>query len=419
MNDDRNFEAKKAWLLLLLDLRMPHEVIEKMLDISASTCNNYQNILKSKKELKYPLTQYSQRERMVFKLFADLKTSPERLKLPEEFEKQLIKTLTEIIGEKDIIRIMECSMPAILSFQKRCFDESVTNGYRKLIDDICGDYLGRGKDFFHDSDFYARGQWQKYLEDISTEKIPLPTNVKFDWNKHHFVRDILQTIANNSRGYSVSLITPDTCKLIDNLIFTLPDDKKKIIIKYYGLDLNDPIGEKKSMVEIASHLNVGVERVRQMKEKILRYLRGNLENYNIKNPSWENVRKLTEDMEKKIITNEKENEQHYLDLLLKNDGAGNSSLSDFAIESTNKVFLLKITELNFSRRVVNVLKYSDIHNVYQLAQMNEFKLKKYRNMGENSVKEIKSILASHKINLGTIFSEKEKLYYEFMTRADK
>jgi len=418
MNDDRNFEARKPMLLQLLELKLPHEVIEKMLDISVSTFNNYQNRLKNEKEFIHPLSQYSKRESVMLKVFADLKTSPRSLNLPKEFEDQLVNTLAEIIDEADILRVIKCSMPALLSFQKRRYDERVPTEYQKLIDDVCGDHLGLSKECFKDTDSHAEYQWKKYLKDISNETTPIPINVKFDWKKNHFVRDILQTIADTNRKYSVPIITHEICELFDKLIESLPDNKKQLIIEYYGLKTDNPAYEKKSIAIIAKNANVGTERIRQIKEKALKYLRNNLKAYHIVNPSWETIHSLREDCKQKINANEKANEQHYLDLLLKNENDNDANLNSFVSES-KQVFLQKISELNFSIRVLNVFKYSDIHNVYQLAQMDESELMKYKNMGINSIKEIQKILAANKIHLETKFSEKEKLYYEFMTRADK
>lgn len=63
-------------------------------------------------------------------------------------------------------------------------------------------------------------------------------------------------------------------------------------------------------------------------------------------------------------------------------------------EESNEVLHTKIRTLNFSSRVLNALERANIYTVEDLVQTSPKNLKKIRNIGEGSIKEIVSVLNS-------------------------
>jgi len=71
----------------------------------------------------------------------------------------------------------------------------------------------------------------------------------------------------------------------------------------------------------------------------------------------------------------------------------------------------KISGLKLSNRTKNALDAREVIYLFQLAEHTTRDLNMIRNLGENSVEEIKNFLNSHALSLGTKFSQKEIEYF--------
>ena len=60
---------------------------------------------------------------------------------------------------------------------------------------------------------------------------------------------------------------------------------------------------------------------------------------------------------------------------------------------------VKVTEVGFTTRVLNILKEAEIETMEQLSTWTEPELRKFRNCGNNSIGKIKEALAKHGLSL--------------------
>ena len=78
-------------------------------------------------------------------------------------------------------------------------------------------------------------------------------------------------------------------------------------------------------------------------------------------------------------------------------------------DETEKVYEMKMEELNMSVRLFNALKRAGIYTVGQLMKMNEEDIIKIRNLGRKSLKELKECLSEHDLELKSGYIDADDL----------
>lgn len=68
-------------------------------------------------------------------------------------------------------------------------------------------------------------------------------------------------------------------------------------------------------------------------------------------------------------------------------------------------FLIKIEDLPFSTRTLNILKKAQIDCLGDIVRYQLLDIIKFRNMGEKSISEIKSIIQAHDLSMGMAVDE--------------
>lgn len=414
MCQNTKFPSKKGQLLLLLELGMPALVIQKVLNIYPYILWGYMEKLKNEGKFIGAIAPAKHVKPISLKLLADLKNSPEKFDLPKKFTTKLMAVLTDIIEEKEILRIMRYSLPAILSFQEIRYSEDVPSVYKKLIEDVYGDSLGLKEGIFKDYDF-SSSEWEKYLTGISSGEITMPTT--FSWKTGHFVQDILENIANKSREAIAPLITRHLCKLLDGAINELLEKQKEFLTKYYGLaETSDSFNIKESAATLMRSMKIKKERVRQLRKSYLRCLREVLGPYYLCAPSWENVLNLKKGYEVKISDIKNAGAKRYAKALTQNDQAPKAFRHNLSIETEN-FLLAPIDQLGCSARTYNILKMKNINYVYELAEYTEKQVQRWPRNGTKSHKEISEILTTNNLCFGMRWTNSEVEYFESIRRG--
>jgi len=394
MNDDRVFESKKAWFMLLLELGMPSIVIEKMLDISQSTVVNYC----AKLNVKNPGI-LSEKRPIMMKMYADLKCMFVKLTFGNaEFKSKLKSVLADVLEEKRIIQTLESCLPIITSFTKIRYTDDVPEEYRRLLDRLFDGY------------YYTppkmQNIWYNYLYAISTSEIVIDAK-KFYWEKQqHFVYDIIAQHVDESREYLAPVLTKDVCSLVDDILEGFFGKIGYILRTYYGIGCNPQAFDK-----IAVDLDITKQRVSQLYSKgIVTFKRHlNKEIYPISN-AWQERQEMKQKHQQKIDALTEEFKQSLINL----DKKDIPEKEDEFIERYPEIFFKKINEFDFSVRVLNCLK-GNIDYIWELLAHYERDLWMYRNFGGKSLNEVRKFLKDHNLRMGMYFSEAQKLYFQKMT----
>jgi len=409
MNDDRNFESKKQWLLELLNLGMPTLVIQFMLDVSASTVGVYIIKLREGNGWEGKIIPLDTAKPQMLKLYADIKFRQSEL-TDGKFVEKLCKVLAEVLEEEKIIQIIRNALPSIICFRKIRFHNSIQQAYRNLLEDIWG----------YEAKFLEIYLWKKYLKEIADLQVEVPQSKQFIWEGRHFVYDdIIQKYADEIREKRIGPIaTSSIVKIIDEIIDGIVMPQKDIVSAYYGLK-----AKPKSLKEIAISYGKTSECIRQIKEKGLHKIKRNLlKNFCYINDAWEEKNKLKQDHKEEIHKIQQkilDIDTRYKQLL---SDSGNPELRELgeSIDSDYKKnpFLLKnIQDIEMSVRVYNCLRSADITYIWELLVYihNVTDLCRFRNFGKKSVPEIESILAKENLKFGMVFSTADIAYFETMT----
>ena len=394
MNDDRKYESKKAWFVLLLELGMPSIVIQKMLDISQSTVVNYCIRLDKKNP-----GILSEKRPIMMKTYADLKCNFVKFSWGDkEFKSQLRSVLADVLEEKKIIQTLESCLPIITSFTTIRYTDDVPDGYRKLVDHLFSGY-------YHTPP-KMKNVWYDYLYAISTSEIHINSPEKFYWEKQeHFVYDIIAQHIDESREYLAPLLTKDVCSLVDDILEGFFGKIGYILRTYYGIG-DDP----QTFNKLAVDLDITKQRVSQLYSKGMVILRRNLnkEISPISN-SWQKIQEMKQKHQKEIDALTEEFKQSLINL----DKKDTSEKENEYIEGYPEIFFQKINEFDFSVRALNCLKGS-IDYVWELLACSERDLRIQRNFGQKSWNEVRKFLKDHNLCLGLYFNAAQKLYFQKM-----
>lgn len=410
MCQNTEFYAKKEWLLLLLNLEMPAQIMQKVLNIYPFVLESYLKKLKTEGEFTGHVASAKKVKPISLKLLADLKISPEKFNLPVEFTIKLMSVLIDVIEEEEILKIMKCSLPAILSFQEIRYDKDVPDRYKRLIEDVYGDCLGIKERVSKNRD-YSCFEWEKYLTGISSGEISLPTN--FSWETRHFIHDILENIAEQSRKKTIPIITLHICELLNGAIDELTAEKKNFLTKYYGLENIDDSCD--GISRLARSLKISQERVRQMKERCIRCLRETLKPYYSMGLNWEGLVDLKKRHEAEKAEIKNVGARRYVKVLIQQSEKLKSFCRSFSTETEN-FLLTRIVQLDCSTKVHSILKTYEITYVYELAGRTEEQAHRMRQNGRKSLKEMNDILATHNLTWEMKWTNAEIEYFESMRK---
>jgi hypothetical protein len=399
MNDDRVFESKKAWFMLLLELGMPSIVIQKMLDISQSTVVNYCTRL----DKKNPCV-LSESKPILLKTYADLKCNFAKFSWGDkEFKSQLRSVLANVLEEQKIIQILESCLPIITSFTKIRYTDDIPEEYRKLIDNLFSGY-------YHTPP-KMKNVWYDYLYAISTSEIHILSPRQFYWEKQeHFVYDIIEQHIYESREYLAPLLTKEVCSLVDDTIEKNFPDQIGVPIrtgytlrKYYGLGCNP-----KTMSEIAVDMDLTPQGVSRLHVKGIRTLKRHLskEIYPISN-AWQKIQKMRQKHQQEIESLTEGFKQNLLNLDKENISEN---------DKYPRVLFERVYEHNFSVRALNCMKSAEVYYIWELTSYPERDFMLFRNFGKESLNEIRRFLKEHNLRLGTNYTEIQVLYFQSMTK---
>lgn len=404
MNDSRVFESKKSWLLALLQLGMPSEVIQKMLDIAKPTIYNYYLKLQENKEWDQKMIAIDVAKPKILKIYAGIEcgfglvwedipsTKNWDHKEKTLFKEKLMTVLAMVLEKEKILETIRLALPAITSFSEIRYTDDVPIGYRRLIDALWPKY---GETISLDVLSLEKIVWRRYLTKIwSAEDMDLPKLREFFWHGDHFVSQVIRLQAQRVREYIAPILTIRICPIIDEAVKNLPINEQKVIEKYYGI-----YEEPKTLEMIGNEFTLTKERVRQIKEKTIKKIRRTVAN-DLKSVSnaWEDRQILKENHEKEIMEIQEYNKQNLQEIV------------DVPADDNANLFL-RIIDLDFSVRATNcIIACLEVTYLWELVQYTHQELLKVRNFGKKSLPEVVYILKQKNLTLGMKFTKEQIIY---------
>ena len=168
MNNNKKFKNRKVCLIKLLELGMPHEVIEKMLEISHSTAINYITQLRESGAWQNDIVSITNVKPAILKLYADIKmiNFAPISSWDTDFRIKLESILAEELEEEKILQTIRYALPAIVSFNDIIYTDEVSVGYRRLISRLWSRH--------NDVASSEMVVWRTYLYKIFVSHLPLP-----------------------------------------------------------------------------------------------------------------------------------------------------------------------------------------------------------------------------------------------------
>ncbi len=399
MNTDKIFQAKKEWMLLLINLGMPSIIMEKMLAISSDTVRAYRKKLNARS-----LPTEEEAKSHMLKIYAQMHGSSSFEYGDVPFRQALKTALAEVLEERRILQTLEYAVQGVYSFAEIRYTDDVSVAYRKLVDDI----------YHHCHPTDPRVLWENYLKQVRTLQIDL-TPKQFSWEKGgHFIQSIIKGYAEDMRESVAPIITGRICEIID--MYATND----VIRQYYGFGECPP----KTFMEIAISRGQSRERIRQIYNRYFAQLKSFLKKEIFPvSDSWDRIHQMQashnveidriKDLSAKKML---EIDQKYQQKDMK-DTSGAENVQEKALNPIdNPLLLQKIEEVNLSVRTINCMKSADTHYLWELMQFTEHDLWRIRNLGKWSINEIKEFMERNNLKLGVDFSLAEIGYLESKTK---
>ena len=404
MNNNKKFTNKKAWLIKLLELDMPYEVIEKMLEISNSTAINYITQLRESGAWQNEIVSIAHTKPAILRLYADIKfvNSTPISSWDLNFKMKLESILAEELEEEKIIQTIRYAMPAIISFNEVIYTDEVAIGYRRLTSRLWSKH--------QDISSPEMVIWRNYLYKIWSSQLPLPEKREFYWRDDHFVRDVIKLYAKEIRSVIAPTVTVRICSIIDEALEKLPKREKQVIEMYYGIG-----SDVYPLEDIGKIFDITHEYVKHLKDRGIIKLKKSLAEYlkPIGN-AWEEEQlykvvyeQEMENNRKKILDLEEAYKKRFLDIYER---------EIYAIAECNQELILRIEDVGFSVRIVNFCKHTGIKYLWQLVKYTVNQLLKHRNFGKSSCQEIEVYLKKKNLTLGMKFSEVQIGYFKLQSK---
>ena len=393
MNDDRKFQEKKAWLLLLLNAGMPYDTIEKVLGISPLTARSYIRKLQDAGEWKGKVSFLSDAKPIMLKHYADIIYGEKRGIYDPKFKEKVVSVLAELLEEKKIVEILCFSLPGINSFSQLKYADDVPMGYQNLL-----------KELWIWMPFQSFG-WREYLVKISSGKLSLPHPKEFVWGNDHYLHKIIQSSADETRRYYIApILTKRICQHIDDKIAECLYGKQEEVIKlFFGLD-----GDPKTIEEIGKGFDLTTNRTKQIKDMAIRRLKDQILFMNPISDAWETIHSLN-DAHKIAV---KKLKDEFIQTIYQLE---HPEQEEPIVISELDILKREVVYEDLSVRLLNCLKAADIYYIWQLLMITKADLLKYRNFGKKSLAELDEYLKEKNLHLGWEFSPAEIAHLELET----
>ena len=371
MNDDRNFQARRDLLIALLNEGLPLELVAKYLEVHPTTAADYIKRLRSNygwtKEVISPLKSRPE----MLRLYARL-SNHEGLSSDLIFIDELRRLLKEYLEVDNIIKSINLTCRWLYSLSRLEFADDVPGAYRALLIDIYEEPKS--------PDYITEKVWKNYLKDIRSSSRRLPSSTSA------IIVDLMAGYTQHIRNEIAPVFTAEVVGLIrKHLLDPLSPYHLAIVLKYYGLD-----GPKKNLKLIGYELNVSPVTIANHFSEIKKNFIERRHLVSAEKLTWENhIYRLNEAVKKA------EDE-------LKLDVAECMETIDL-LYNVDKQHTHKhlVEKMDLSVRLMSVLRSMEVVYLEDLERFSETDLLKFRNVGVNTVRELREILSNLNIRLKT------------------
>ena len=404
MNNNKKFKNRKVCLIKLLELGMPHEVIEKMLEISHSTAINYITQLRESGAWQNDIVSITNVRPAILKLYADIKmiNFAPISSWDTDFRIKLESILAEELEEEKILQTIRYALPAIVSFNDIIYTDEVSVGYRRLISRLWSRH--------NDVASSEMVVWRTYLYKIFVSHLPLPEKREFFWKDDHFVRDVIKVYAKEMRSAIAPTLTGHICSIIDEALGKLIQGEKQVIEMYYGIHSDVyPLEDMGKILDITDeyvhHLkDRGIIKLKKSLAEYLKPISNAWEDEQSYKASYEQEMKITK---QKMLNLEESYKKQFLDVY---------ETEIHAITEYNQALVARIVDIDFNIRIINCCRNAGIEHVWQLVQYTPNEFLKHRNFGKKSHNEIETYLKKKNLNFGMRFSDVQIGYFKLQSK---
>ncbi|MCX6822634.1 MAG: hypothetical protein NTX91_01370 [candidate division SR1 bacterium] len=401
MNDDREFLKKKAWIILLLEMGMSYDVIERVLEISPSTVINYIKKVQLTSEWKGKIIFSPDAKPTMLKVYADITYGEKTMVYDADFTKKLTSVLAELLEEQKILQILSFALPAIQGFAELKYTEDVPMGYRNLLEKL-----------MIWIPFQSLG-WSWYLYQIASGKISPPQPKEFFWGNNHYLHKVIQLSADETRRFAAPILTKKICEYIDNKIAEyLYGNSGTVITLFFGLDGKAP----QTIEQIGLELDITPKRIKQIKERAISRLKKVKPSIKPIGDAWDFITSLKQAHSEALLQQKNEyiqklyNLEHLEEQIIE-------KIEDSAVINAFDTLIMKVIDLDLSVRILNCLKCADEEIVYvwQWVQLSREYFLKFRNFGKKSLIELDEFVREKNLHFNWKFSDVERAHLELET----
>lgn len=369
MNDDRKYQKNKDFVLELLRMGMPNQVIQSYLKLSAETVTKYANRLRAEGILTGQEVSIAKAIPKMLAIIAYTEFNRNSLSLIkiENVDKQkLLLCLNEVLGTESIIDMIDCASRQLIKLCHFGFHEDIPVGYRNLLNALNPQ---------HDElQFDGLRLWHEHLRAISR----LPEINEGKESLKIWRNKTINTVVDDYAQIIRSLILPELpfaiCKKVDEEIFSILSVRELQILKmYFGID-----GPKMNLREISEQLDLSGTSVGSIIHRSIRRLKlqQRLKSIYAVPLTWDTVSKLVSE-----VTPPK---------------PAKSAKIKVAPEEAMRY---RIIDLDISVRTMNFMIAAEVVTLADLLKFSEDDLYKFRNVGKKSIFEITELLRKYRLSL--------------------
>lgn len=407
MNDDRKFQERAEIMKQLFLARIPTDVIAKVAGISNATVVSDRTRVANLYGIKIPgavpnSLEREERFRMLIKTYLTVKLETRKWGDPIC---QAARLLIDFDRIENHIGSLERFYEGLLR-PHFSSDDPISKSYQQLIEDCLDE----------DHCYFT---WEFYKA-IYSGTIPYE---KFR-NEDDLIELATKFCLDKNRSNINTLVIDDPKAIVDSIFSALTEVHVTALKEKYGLD-----SPKKTLDESGKEHGLSRERIRQIRQKALRFFRNELieKKYLIHSTAkYERLEKQYAELDEKYKSYCKETDQEILKLNAKiSKLKGESEYIDKLIKSCEYSkyvdFLIKPIEdfeSELPTRVLNCLSASDCKYVLDIIENWEDMIR-FRNFGNKCYIAINDCLCSHGIDRSKITKEDQNLAKRLIKRKEE
>jgi hypothetical protein len=384
MNIKKITPQKLAFIKNALRMNVPLVIIAKVCEVSTATIFKYTKGLRKDR-----VKELSRNDLWVemLKFYAWSIADPKDFDLAIGQQKKMANALYNYLKLDIWIHYLNGILSVVNSFTSWSFEDDIPENHRVFFLAICAEERGKTK---------ASSLIEKIVRTMhATHTYPSATHA---FIPSKALEPFIDEFVREEKERTKFLITKECMNFLMNTIVPQMSPKNRdIIVLSFGLEDELPM----EIPAVANRLRKSVNMVTNEKKRILRVLNSGLTNSGYF-PNWNKVFKtmvahcqVIEKLTEKVNRNDLETAALALPQHIKSD-LDVCYLHNISLEQL-KFLQRRLLDVDLSVRSYNCLKAYDIRRVWEILKYNRIELRKFRNFGKHSLREIEMLFEKQKI----------------------